>query len=190
MLRIFNWLKILALSMALVVAAGYYIYQTDWFQKKYIYPFPYQEKVYRYSRENNVDPYLIAAVIRTESKFIANARSPKGAIGLMQMMPETGQWVADQINQPGYVETRLNDPEISIRFGSWYLASLQSEFKHNEVLVLAAYNGGRGNVKQWMRQFGWNDSFQDIDQIPFRETKEYVKKVQKAKEKYRDLYGR
>jgi soluble lytic murein transglycosylase len=183
-------LAVLALLAMLAAAAGFIVYQSDWFQREYIYPFPYREKVFYYATENEVDPFLIAAVIRTESKFVANARSPKGAMGLMQMMPETGQWVASQVDQEGFNPGMLNDPETSIRFGAWYLASLKKEFKENEILVLAAYNGGRGNVNQWMRQLGWERGFRDIDKIPYRETREYVKKVLFARERYRNLYGR
>lgn len=189
-LRFKTLLSVLALLLALAAAAGFHIYNSDWFQKKYLYPFPYRDKVFANAAANEVEPFLVAAVIRTESKFVAAARSPKGAMGLMQMMPETGQWVAEQLGEGGFAAEMLYDPDVSIRFGTWYLASLQKEFRDNEVLVLAAYNGGRGNVKQWMRQFGWEQNFRDIEQIPYRETREYVKKVLHAKERYRDLYGR
>lgn len=189
-MRILTLLSRLALLLALAAAAGYYIYMSDWFQKEYLYPFPYRDKVFAHAVENEVDPFLVAAVIRTESKFIPAARSPKGALGLMQMMPETGQWVAGQLGQEDFAADKLHDPELSIRFGTWYLASLKKEFKSNEILVLAAYNGGRGNVKQWMRQFGWEQGFRDIEQIPYKETREYVKKVLHARERYRELYGR
>jgi soluble lytic murein transglycosylase len=189
-LRIFSWLKTLVALLVFVVAASYLIYSSDWFQKKFIYPFPYREIVFKYAEANDIDPFLVAAVIRTESKFVPQAKSSKGAIGLMQMMPETGQWVANQTEYDNFTAASLNDPDISIRFGTWYLASLKKEFRNNEVLMLAAYNGGRGNVKQWMSQYGWTASFKDIDQIPFKETREYVKKVQQARMRYRDLYGR
>ncbi len=179
----------LALVLALA-AAGMAVYKSDWFQREYIYPFPYREKVFRYAAESEVDPFLIAAVIRTESKFIPGARSPKGAMGLMQMMPETGQWVAGQLDLQDFSPAMLTDPDTSIRFGAWYLASLKKEFKDNEILVLAAYNGGRGNVNQWMRQMNWDRNFRDTDRIPYKETREYVKKVLSAREKYRSLYGR
>lgn len=190
MLRISTWLTRLLFVFAMLAIVGLGVYYSDWFQKKVVYPFSYQTLVFQYGRENEVDPFLVAAVIRTESKFIPSARSPKGALGLMQMMPETGQWVAGQLNVTGFRPNMLIDPETSIRFGTWYLASLKKEFKGNEVLMLAAYNGGRGNVKQWMRQMGWQEDFRDISQIPFSETREYVTRVLHAKERYRDLYGR
>ncbi len=179
-----------AVTLALLLAAaGFAVYSSDWFQKKYFYPFPYRSKVFQYAAAYEVDPFLIAAVIRTESKFVAVARSPKGAMGLMQMMPETGRWVAEQVGREDFRPELLNDPEVSIRFGAWYLASLKKEFKGNEILMLAAYNGGRGNVSQWMRQLGWGADFREIDKIPYRETKEYVGKVLFARERYRELYG-
>lgn len=183
-------LATLLLVLCAGLLAGYLIYHSDWFQKKYVYPFPFQEKVFRYANEYEVDPFLIVAVVRTESKFLPAARSPKGARGLMQMMPETGQWVAGELSVEGFTPEMLNDPETSIRFGTWYLASLRKEFKSNDVLVLAAYNGGRGNVKQWMRQLGWGEDFRDVDSIPYRETREYVKRVMDAHERYQELYGR
>jgi len=186
----FKWLKALTLLLVALLAAGWAVYQSEWFQRNFIYPFPNQQMVFHYSLINEIDPYLIAAVIRTESKFISDARSPKGAIGLMQIMPDTGQWVAGQLHVVNYSVDSLLDPDANVRLGTWYLASLYREFNANEILMLAAYNGGRGNVKQWMRQLNWDANFRDIEQIPFQETREYVKKVLRAKEKYHELYAR
>lgn len=188
-LRIFIWLKTLALFLVLATAAGYFVYNSDWFQRKVIYPFPYRGIVFEYAEKNDLDPHLVAAIMHTESKFVSTARSPKGAIGLMQMMPETGQWVAGQLKISGFTESMLYEPEVNVRFGTWYMSSLKQEFDDNEILALAAYNAGRGNVKQWMRQFDWKMDFADIDQIPYRETKDYVKRVLHAKKRYSDLYG-
>lgn len=183
-----TWMKVLVFGLLVIVVGAYLGYSSDWFQKKFIYPFPHQDLVFKYAAKNNVDPYLVAAVIRTESKFVSQARSPKGAIGLMQMMPETAKWVVEQNDYPNFSINDLEDPEVSIRLGTWYLASLKKEFNNNEVLMLAAYNGGRGNVKQWMRQYGWTMSFKDTNQIPFQETREYVGKVLRSKQRYRELY--
>jgi soluble lytic murein transglycosylase len=183
-------MKILVIGLIFIFAGAYAGFQSDWFQKKYLYPYPYRDLVYYYALERELDPLLVASVIRTESKFIPQARSPKGAVGLMQLMPETAQWIASQIEYPDFKLSDLEDPEVNIRFGTWYLQSLKKEFKGNEILMLAAYNGGRGNVKQWMQRYGWGMDFRDIDQIPFRETKEYVGKVLHSKQRYQDLYGR
>lgn len=189
-MRIWTWLKVLIVSLLFVTIGVYAIFTSEWFQKKYMYPFLYQEAVYTYALERDIDPFLIAGVIRTESKFITEARSPKGALGLMQIMPETGRWIAEQLGEKEYKIADLSDPDTNIRFGSWYLASLKKEFYGNEVLILAAYNGGRGNVKQWIERYGWAKDFDDIKQIPFTETREYVEKVIHSKKKYIELYGR
>ncbi|BBB93388.1 MAG TPA: lytic transglycosylase domain-containing protein [Methylomusa anaerophila] len=185
-----TWLKVLIIFIILTAVCSYTVFKSDRFQKKYLFPFNYQDIVYHYALEYDLNPFLVAGVIRTESRFIAEARSHKGAVGLMQIMPETGHWVAEQQGYREYSDVILNDPLVNIWFGSWYLSSLKKEFQGNEVLFLAAYNGGRGNVKQWMRQYGWTNDFSDIEQIPFMETREYVKKVLYNKKRYQELYGR
>lgn len=184
-------MKILVSIIVIMVVVGYGFYHSDWFQKKYLYPFPYQEIVYAYAVEKDIDPFLIAAVIRTESKFNTQAKSPKGAFGLMQMMPETATWVAEQMGfGDEFTTEQLGNPEVNIRMGTWYLSSLKKEFKGNEVLMLAAYNGGRGNVKQWMARYDWTMAFNDPGKIPFLETREYVDRVVCSKKRYQELYGR
>lgn len=174
-----------------MMVVGYGIYHSDRFQKKYLYPFPYQEIVYTYAAEKELDPFLVAAVIRTESKFNTTARSPKGAFGLMQMMPETAKWVAEQMDfSDEFTTEQLGNPDVNIRMGVWYLSSLKKEFKGNQVLMLAAYNGGRGNVKQWMERYDWTMSFNEPEKIPFLETREYVNRVLYSKKRYQELYGR
>ncbi|WP_425061384.1 Soluble lytic murein transglycosylase [Sporomusa carbonis] len=189
-MRIWTWLKVLIIGLLFFATGIYAMIASDWFQKKYLYPFLYQEAVYTYALEYDLNPFLVAGVIRTESKFIASALSPKGALGLMQIMPETGRWIAEQLEQKDFMIADLTDPDVNIRFGTWYLASLKKEFAGNEVLYLAAYNGGRGNVKQWMQRYGWSTDFDDIEQIPFKETREYVEKVLYNKKRYQELYGR
>lgn len=166
----------------------YVIFQSAWFQKEVFYPYPYRELVMDYAAEKKLDPFLVAGVILSESKFNFQARSHKGAMGLMQLMPETAKWIAQQMEDEDFTLAELEDPEINIRFGTWYLSSLHKEFEGNEVLMLAAYNAGRGNVKEWMEKYHWDMSFQDVKQIPFKETREYVTKVLKSKNKYKSLY--
>jgi len=189
-LHILARMKVLGSIILTVVVISYGIYSTDWFQKKYLYPFPYRDIVYRYALEKELDPFLVAGVIRTESKFNTQARSPKGAVGLMQMMPETAKWVAEQMEEYDFDISELENPEVNIPMGTWYLSSLKKEFQGNEVLLLAAYNGGRGNVKQWMGRYNWNMSFADVEQIPFPETRAYVYRVLESKKRYQELYGR
>lgn len=163
--------------------------QTDMFQKKYIYPYPHQKIIAQYAAAYHVESALVAGVIMSESKFKNEVHSPRGAVGLMQLMPDTARWIAEQLGDERYDMEKLHEAETNIRFGTWYLSSLREEFNGNEVLALAAYNAGRGNVRSWMEVYGWDMSFCDISQIPYLETREYVAKVLKNKEKYQKLYG-
>ena len=142
----------------------------------------------KYAEIYHVDSNLTAAVIKSESKFKHTALSHRGAVGLMQLMPETAEWIAGQIGDKSYNVESLHEPDRNIRYGTWYLAELQREFKGNDVLALAAYNAGRGNVKAWMDENNWSYSFHDIDAIPYKETRDYVRQVIGDRKKYRELY--
>jgi soluble lytic murein transglycosylase len=109
-------------------------------------------------------------------------------MGLMQITPDTGRWIAQRLGISGYHENMLNDPKTNIRFGVWYIEDLKREFDDDMVLVLAAYNAGRGNVKQWLEK-GLIEQGKGTDGIPFAETKEYVAKVMDAYEHYKVLYN-
>lgn len=172
----------------LVLAVLYLITHYDSVERTYFYPFPYQKIVEKYSEKYNVDVDLIASVINKESKFKSNAKSHRGAVGLMQIMPETAEWIAGILGEKNFTPDKLLDPEVNIRFGVFYLSSLQDEFKKNEYLVLAAYNAGHGHVDEWMHEYGWDYDFDKIEEIPFKETKQYVYDVIKGKAKYKKLY--
>lgn len=155
--------------------------------QKIIYPYPYRSIVEKYSSEYGVDPLLVIAVIRAESKFIPQSQSHKGAQGLMQLMPETANWIAESLGEDDFSQSELKKPEKNIQYGTWYLASLQKEFK-NITLVLAAYNGGRGHVNEWIRSQQLDLANLRQEDIPFLETREYVKRVMQYYEKYSTLY--
>lgn len=154
-----------------------------------LYPFPYREMTFFYARVHDVDPFLLAAIMKAESGFNSRAVSGRGARGLMQIMPETGRWIARQTGDPDFQPDRLFEPETSINFGAWYLADLEKEFSGDTVLALAAYNGGRGNVREWLVGKNLSGGKGDIDQIPFPETRHYVKKVLLYHKIYSRLYG-
>lgn len=161
------------LLLILIVAA---VYNYDGILKMF-YPLPYRETIFRYSEASGVDPYLLTAIMKTESNFNPDAVSPKGARGLMQIMPETGQWIARQSEMGPFHPDLLFDPDTSIRMGAWYIANLQQEFGGNRIMVLAAYNGGSGNVHSWLEQKKISGDIRDINTIPFPETRNFVSKV-------------
>ena len=144
---------------------------------KILYPMPFQEQIFASAAEFNVDPYFLAALTKTESSFQPEAVSPVGARGLMQIMPETGDWIAEQMHLEFYNQEMLFDPDINIRMGAWYVADLEREFAGNKIMVLAAYNGGRSNVAQWLKERRISGHLTDIDSIPFPETRNFVGKV-------------
>lgn len=139
--------------------------------------------------DNKVDPYLVFGIIRAESKYQTGARSSVGARGLMQIMPETGQWIASQHGIKDFDPDSLHDPELNIKFGCWYLASLSKEFNGQVPLMVAAYNAGRGTVKQWVDTRTWDGDPEKLEDIPYRETREYVRIVLKNHAAYQVIYS-
>lgn len=152
------------------------------------YPLPHQELVFSVAEKHDVDPYLVFAIIRAESKYQTAAESPVGAKGLMQIMPETGSWIADQKGLEGFKPEDLHAPDINIDFGCWYLHNLSQEFQGNIPLTVAAYNAGRGQVEEWVAQDIWHGDIKKIDKIPFPETRQYLKNVLKNYEAYQAIY--
>ena len=159
-------------------------------EKNIIYPFPYRDKVEENSAKYRVDKYLAVSVMKVESNFTEGAISRSGAVGLMQIMPETADWIAYCLEEDKPSINELHDSDKNIRYGIWYLSELEKEFYDNDVLALAAYNAGRGNVRHWMEEKSWNKNFSDVDEIPYLETRNYVKKVLACREKYNKLYGK
>ncbi|MBE8953298.1 MAG: lytic transglycosylase domain-containing protein [Quinella sp. 1Q7] len=173
--------------------AMYFFTSVPAVQKKFLYPFPYRTTVENYSARWKVDKFLAIAVMKVESNFSEAAHSQSGAVGLMQIMPETAAWIAYSLGEDSDEIAadikNLRDPDTNIRYGTWYLAELEDEFHGNDVLALAAYNAGRGNVRDWMEQNHWSENFSDVDKIPYAETRDYVKRVLHCREKYSELYS-
>lgn len=177
-----------ALFILGISLSAFFVLQFEPVQRQYFYVYPYHDTVMKYAAIYNVDSNLTAAVIKSESKFKHTATSHRGAVGLMQLMPETAEWIAEQLNDKSYSVEGLHEPDRNIRYGTWYLAELEREFQGNDVLALAAYNAGRGNVKAWMEEHNWSYKFRDIDAIPYKETRDYVRQVIGDRKKYKELY--
>ncbi len=139
-----------------------------------LYPFPYYDLILKWSGERQLNPLLVTALIRQESRFEKEIRSPVGATGLMQVMPDTGKFISKQINTKDY---SLTDPNDNINFGTWYLDYTHDKYKNNSLLAVASYNAGPGNVGKWLKRFSKNDPDEFVEQIPFKETKGYVESV-------------
>lgn len=154
--------------------------------KKYRYPKRYEEFVTKYAEEYNVPKELVFAVIFAESSFDEDAKSPAGAIGLMQLMPDTYDWLSRIIDE-SYVEGDIYKPENNIKYGVAYLSYLYNKFGNWDTAV-AGYNAGHGRVAQWLSDTRYTDDGILLKEIPYEETANYVLKVNRVKEIYRELY--
>ncbi len=145
------------------------------------HPLEYEREIRAASAEFGVEPTLVAAVIRTESRFDPEVVSPRGAYGLMQLLPRTARFVSERTGISG----DFRDPETNIWIGTRYLSYLQDRYDGDERLVLAAYNSGEGRVDAWIS----DGDFDAARDIPFAETRDYVDNVLEAQQVYRELYG-
>ena len=185
--RLHSWLLMFGVLLA-VCFGCWKIWSSDAVQMRFVYMWDYQQDIVTYSKKNNVDPFLVAAIIKNESNFKHDAVSKVGAVGLMQIMPETGRWIAEQMGLENYQDSDLYQTRKNIRMGCWYVGELEHEFQHNLVLLMVAYNAGRGQTHEWMQENGWDYNFNDIKSIPYTDTREYVAKVMQDRDKYYLLY--
>jgi soluble lytic murein transglycosylase len=155
--------------------------------EKNAYPQDYAEYVTVYAEKYGVPEELVYAVIRTESDFDSGAVSSAGAVGLMQLMPQTFKWLTDEILFEHMESGMIYDPETNIRYGTYYLSRLYDRYGNWEV-ALAAYNGGPGNVDKWLENDRYADGEGGLKRIPFRETRHFVARVTDAREMYERLY--
>lgn len=169
-----------AVVAAVVAGFAVYVLETEprWYERMR-YPLRYEEIVKGHAENYGLEPQLLAAVIYQESKFDPDARSSSGAVGLMQLLPETGQGIADRTGGKSWQPEDLLTPELNIRYGSWYLRHLLDKYD-DESLALAAYNAGQTNVDEWRRN-GVG--------IQFAETRHYVERVQELKQMYAEAYA-
>ena len=158
--------------------------------RKLVYVRNYSEYVEKYAKEENIDPLLCYAIIKAESNFNPNAVSKSGAKGLMQLMDETAKDVATNAIIEYTSNDSLFEPEKNIQLGIKYYAQLKSIY-NSDVLSLTAYNAGIGNVKKWIDEgiIDVKKEEENIDKIPFEETKNYVRKILKDYNSYKELYS-
>jgi soluble lytic murein transglycosylase len=169
------------LALAALVGVFLYVEQTEpsWYVRLR-YPLEYEHIVRGHAEQYDLDAALVAAVIYRESEFDTDARSSSGAIGLMQLLPDTAEGIAQLTGGSRFVVDDLYDPEINVRYGSFYLRRLLRKYE-DERLALAAYNAGQANVDEWIAE--------GREEIPFPETREFVENVLDARELYARAYA-
>lgn len=179
--------KIVVIFLILLGLLFTYELNTHYFLKR-IYPLKYYNYVVYYAKEYGVDPYLIFAVIKVESNFKSDAISSKNAVGLMQILPDTGRWIADRVGIKNYRDDMLFEPKYNIQMGTWYLTYLLKTFNGNIQLAVAAYNGGSGNVGEWLKDKRFSKDGKQLYTVPYPETNRYIKKVLAVYQIYKFIY--
>jgi soluble lytic murein transglycosylase len=173
---------LVAISLAVLAIAGAAAWiveaEPDWYLRSR-YPLEYEHIVTAHARNYDLPPALLAAVIYAESRFDPDAVSDAGAVGLMQLLPETAKGIALRTGGDRFVVSDLRDPEINVRYGSWYLDHLRERYDGDLRLALAAYHAGQGNVDGWLEEGGG---------IAFPETKAYVDEVERVRRVYAQAY--
>lgn len=153
-----------------------------------LYPIKFEEYVYKYSEELDIDPRLTFAIIKTESNFRQDVVSKSGAIGLMQLMESTAKEQANKLNIE-YSKEILYNAEGNLKIGLSYFNTLLDYYNQNYILAFTAYNAGLGNVQKWINEGIIKQDGSDIENIPFKETNMYVRKIIKNYEIYRKIYN-
>ena len=152
----------------------------------YFYPVKYKECVIESAQEFSVEGALIASIANAESGYRIDARSSKGAVGIMQILPSTAKWIAGNLGEE-FEEEKLSEPQVNIRYGSYYLSYLLEMFKDRD-LAICAYNAGQANVKAWLENEEYSSDGTSLDKIPFPETEKYLNKVLKNLRHYEKQY--
>jgi soluble lytic murein transglycosylase len=152
------------------------------------YPLKYADTIATESAANDIDPYLICAVIHGESDFDENAVSAAGACGLMQLMPDTAAWIAEKNNE-AFDPEKLSEPEYNIRLGCKYMAYLLEYWDNDLPKAIASYNGGLTTVESWLADGVWDGTLADADQIPYPETRTYLERILQSYDYYQRIYA-
>lgn len=152
----------------------------------YCYPMKYCDEIKKYSLEFDVDGGLVASVINVESGYREGVISSKGAKGLMQIIPSTGEWLADRLGEE-FEEEKLLDSDFNIKLGTYYLSYLIGKFGDVKI-ALCSYNAGEGNVKSWLKDERYSSNGKELTKIPFKETENYVNRVEKNYKYYKNKY--
>ena len=185
-----HWKRWICILLIICGAIGIGVVLNEiWIKLEYAaYPKEYDEYVEQYATEYQIPREIVWAIIKVESDFDPRARSSVGAMGLMQMMPSTFDWLTSDEHLGEHLPANsLYTPEVSIRYGAYYLHYLYEKFENWET-VFAAYNGGEGNVSKWLADPQYGDGSGGLTKIPFDETRSYVKKVNEARDMYKKIY--
>ena len=189
-----GWIKAVLIAAMLLTAAAIayvahlFVEEIRLEKRKAEYPVHYADLIEASAKAFSLDPYLVLSVMRCESSFDADAVSPRGARGLMQIMPDTGAWIAHKLDMDDtYTEEMLFTPAVNVRFGCWYLQFVSGRFDGRTMEMLAAYNAGHGTVEGWLTDGAYSANGA-LTVIPYESTALYYDRVIAAMQEYRALY--
>lgn len=176
------------LILASIIFILFKVVKIDDIIMKKLYPLKYSEYVEKYAEEYNMDKYMVYAIIKAESNFDENAKSSSDAIGLMQIMETTAIETARKMDLE-VTEEDLFKPDLNINIGLKYFTYLLNQYDNNYPLAIIAYNAGMGNVDSWIKEKTIKEDGTDIENVPFKETNNYVRKILRDYEIYKRLYN-
>lgn len=180
-------IKIILIPLAIVLLS-FFVYHMGMITLKIIYPLKYKDLISTQASEYNLEESLVFALAKAESNFDNNAVSNKGAIGVMQIMPDTFSWLNKKQNKTLTTE-KLEDEETNIKYGCYYLRVLLDYYKGDKALAICAYNAGIGTVDKWLDNDKNFKTEADNIKVPYKETERYLKKIIKSQKIYKKLYN-
>lgn len=172
------------LAVLILLTVGYKCYQN---LPYWLYPTPYYTEIAEQAEKSDLKPELVLAIAKVESGFNPDAISPVGAVGIMQVMPDTARWLADKLGEE-FAAERLSEVEYNLHFGTEYLRFLLDYWGGDVCRAVASYNAGQTKVAEWLKSGVWDGSLEAADNIPYAETRDYVKRVLEVYRQYLELY--
>ncbi len=188
------WGKVLAALLVVALAVGLVAWYGNVKRDRLLretlqaYPIAYRELIQQYAGEQGLEPCYIAAIIMSESSFRADATSGVNAQGLMQIMPETGEWIAGKFGDT-YTEGCLYDPATNIRYGCWYMGFLMNRYNGDMTCSSVAYHSGQGDVDRWLKDPAYSPDGRTLAVIPGENANTYIERVLNFYDKYKEIYG-
>lgn len=179
-------LLLLLMVAAVIVIAGFWLEpRAPAGFSRWVNPISYEKEIRAAAVHRDLDPYLVLAVVKCESSFRSDARSPAGAVGLMQLLPSTAEWIAGRSDWDGPAAPELTAADDNLALGCYYLRFLLDLYQEAEVAAVAAYHAGQGTVDDWL---SGTDGTLSVEEIPYPETREYVARVLHYQELYARIY--
>ncbi len=187
-IQIMSWLRKKRVLLVLLVSFIAILFMNDIWMK-WFYPIHYKDEIRKHAIHYDVDPFLVASIIRVETNFKPGKESKKGALGIMQLMPDTATWAMEMAKLPTIsLESVKHETDANIQLGTWYIKKLHDDLDGNPIAAIAAYNAGPGHVRSWIKKGIWDGTYEDVKNIPFGETRHYVQRVIYYYNQYTDVY--